>query len=447
MHALGRRLPEVLISATGSGPAGVTLTYRWSVELPGALSQQPAPRITFVPGDTAPQASVRIETGGTAIAGVYTFVVAATDSRGMVAVGRQRVEVGNRPPTISGGGRVLLPHGYDASTGRFVATGETGAATWSDPDGDPVSALGFTSSRSGDGGNVFDVQGLLDRARITVVVPFTRASDAALLIGPGVSRRVELVVADVNGARASTAWDVEVTNRVPRLVTTVASTSVDHTYEASFQRYAAQAALSTWLDDDGDPLLFSVAGEAACPEVVERQGTAWVTCSSPFTGRPDPGRLVGIHSLTVSVADPFAAGPARQTALEVRNRAPRLLAPTVFLSMPCDVDRVGCCISDPEKGTCIERDLQFVETSLATAVVVDDDGDPLDLATVASGGCLAAGASPAACVGAACAPVLTMCGNRSFCGEWTPAGGLSVDAFDGLARLAGSISVEGVCPP
>jgi hypothetical protein len=115
--------------------------------------------------------------------------------------------------------------------------------------------------------------------------------------------------------------------------------------------------------------------------------------------------------------------------------------------MPCDVDRVGCCISNPEKGTCIERDLQFLQTSLATAVVVDDDGDPLDLATVASGGCLTSGAAPAACVGPACDPVLTMCGNRSFCGEWTPAGGLSVDAHDGLARATGAIAVEGVCSP
>lgn len=439
--------PEVLLSATGSVPSGVTLTYRWSVELPAALAQQPAPRITFVPGDTSPQATVRIETAGTAIAGVYTFVVEAIDSRGMVAVGRQRVEVGNRPPAVSGGGRVLLPHGFDASTGRFVASGETGIATWTDPDGDPVTPLGFTSSRSGDGGNVFDVQGLADRARITVVVPYTRPSDAALLIGPEVSRRVELVVADANGARASTAWDVEVTNRPPRLVTPVASVSVDHTFESSFQRYAAQAPLSTWQDDDGDPLLPSVAGDPSCPEVVERQGTAWVTCASPFTGRPDPGQLVGIHSLAVSIADPFAAGPSQETALEVRNRAPRLVAPTLFLAMSCAVDQVGCCITNPEKGTCIERDLQFLQASVATPVAVDDDGDPLDLATVASGGCLASGPTPAACVGTACAPVLTMCGARSFCGEWTPTGGLWVDAHDGLARATGSISVEGLCPP
>ena len=115
--------------------------------------------------------------------------------------------------------------------------------------------------------------------------------------------------------------------------------------------------------------------------------------------------------------------------------------------MPCDVDRVGCCISNPEKGTCIERDLQFLQASLATAVVVDDDGDPLESRDRRLGRCLTSGAAPAACVGPACNPVLTMCGNRSFCGEWTPAGGLSVDAHDGLARATGAIAVEGVCSP
>lgn len=439
--------PDFLLSATGSGPAGVTMTYRWSVELPAELAQQPPPRITFFPGETAAQPMVRIETAGTAIAGAYTFVVAATDSRGMVAVGRQRVEVGNRPPVLSGGGPVLLPHGYDASTRRFVATGETGIATWSDPDGDPVTALGFTSTRSGDGGNVFDVQGLVDRARITVVVPFSVPSDAALLIGPGVARRVELVVADANGARASTAWDVEVTNRVPRLVAAVASASVDHTYEASFQRYAAQAALSTWVDDDGDPLLPSLTGDPTCGEVVERQGTAWVTCSSPFTGRPDPGRLIGPHALTASMADPFASGAAQQAVLEIRNRAPRLLGSVVVVTMPCLAHRDVCCFESPDKGTCVEHDFQFVETSLTTPVVADDDGDPLDLATVASGGCLTAGTTPPACLGAACAPALKLCGDPSLCGAWTPGGTLSVVTGDGVDRVTGSISVDGVCPP
>ena len=439
--------PEVALSAIATGPAGVGFTYRWSVELPPELVQQPPPKITFSPADTVAEPDVRIETAGTAIAGRYTFVVTATDSRGMVAVGRQQVDVGNRPPVVTGGGRVLLPHGYEAATGRFVASGETPAASWSDPDGDPVTALGFTATRSGDGGNVFDVQDLVDRARLTVVVPYAKPSDAALLIGPGVSRRVELVVADVNGARATAAWSVEVANRPPRLTVPVATTSVDHTYEASFLRYAAQAGLSTWVDDDGDPLLLSVGGDPSCIDVVGRQGTAWVTCSSPFEGRPDPGRLVGNHPLAVSAADPFESGPSQQTVLEIRNRPPRLTGTPLVVTMPCRVDRAVCCISDPQKGTCLGNDLQYMETSLAVGVVVDDDGDPLDLAAGASDGCLAAGAVPQPCVGPACSVVLTLCGNRTSCGEWAPGGSLSVTASDGLASMSGPFVVQGDCAP
>jgi len=151
---------EVALSASGSSPPGVTFTYRWTVEVPPELASQPAPRVTFAPGESAPAPRVRIETSGTAIAGRYTFVVAATDTRGMVAVGRQRVDVGNRPPLVSGGGTLALPHAYEASTRSFVAAGDTPAATWTDPDGDPVAPVGFTSARSGDGGHVFDVQGL-----------------------------------------------------------------------------------------------------------------------------------------------------------------------------------------------------------------------------------------------------------------------------------------------
>ena len=374
-------------------------------------------------------------------------MVAATDSRGMVAVGRQRVDVGNRPPVLSGGGRVLLPHGYDAASARFVATGETPVATWSDPDGDPVTPLGFTSSRSGDGGSVLDVQGLGDHARVTVVVPFTKPSDAGLLIGPGVSRRVELIVADANGARASAGWDVEVTNRPPRLAVAVATVSVDHGYEDPFQRYAAQAALSTWVDDDGDPLLPSVGGDPACTEVVERQGTAWVTCSTPFTGRPDPGKLVGVHTLAATAADPFVAGPSQETRLEIRNRPPHLAAQGLSLMMPCVPDRTICCTEGLPRGTCVEYEMRFVQTSVATAVVVDDDGDPLDLTTAATGGCLSAAAVAATCAGAACEPVLTMCGNSWTCGAWLPAGALSVSASDGLSGVAGTIDVAGTCSP
>jgi hypothetical protein len=87
---------EVALFAAGRSPAGETFTYRWSVELPPELAGAPTPQVTFSPDGTAAAPRVRIETAGTAIAGRYTFVVAATDPRGMVAVGRQRVDVGGK---------------------------------------------------------------------------------------------------------------------------------------------------------------------------------------------------------------------------------------------------------------------------------------------------------------------------------------------------------------
>jgi hypothetical protein len=201
------------------------------------------------------------------------------------------------------------------------------------------------------------------------------------------------------------------------------------------------------VDDDGDPLLLSVGGDPTCTEVVERQGTAWVTCNTPFTGRPDPSRLVGVHVLAVSAADPFATGPAQDTSLEVRNRPPRLTAQDVTMTMPCVPDRTACCFIDPTKGVCSEFDSLFLETSLTTAVVVDDDGDPLELSTAAAGGCLSAPAVPQPCAGATCDPVLTMCGIHYGCGTRVPLGVLSVSAGDGLAGVAGTLHVQGACPP
>jgi hypothetical protein len=437
---------DVALTAAGEVPAGVSFSYRWSVELPAELAAQAAPRITFTPSEAAAEPRVRIETSGTAIAGRYTFVVLLTDSRGMVAVARQRIDVTNRPPVLTGGGAVILPHGYEPATRRFVASGETGPATWSDPDGDPVTSLGYVATHAGDGGAVFDAQEQGDRARLTVVVPYEKPADAARLIGPSVSRRVDLAVADANGARAATSWEVTVANRAPRLAAAVPATSVDHTFEAAAARYAAQAALSTWVDDDGDPLALSVSGDARCPELVERQGTAWVTCSAPFSGRPDPGGLVGTRVLAVAARDPFEAGPGQETRLEVRNRPPRLAATQITLAMTCKPDRT-CCTTDPGKGNCSEYDFIWVETSAAAAVAVDDDGDPLDVAVAAAGGCLTAAPVAGACTGSACDPMLTLCGDRWACGAFLPDGSLAVSAGDGLAAVAGTVTVQATCRP
>jgi hypothetical protein len=435
---------SVGLSATGIAPPGAAFTFRWSVELPPELASQPPPRVTFTPDETAAEPKVLIETAGTAIAGRYTFVVAATDSRGMVAVGRQRVDVGNRPPVVSGGGTVTLPHAYEAATRSFVAGGSTPATTWTDPDGDPVTLVGFSSSRTGDGGNVFDVQGQGDHARLTVVVPYTRPGDAAFLIGPGVRRHVDLLVADVNGARGAAGWDVTISNRAPRLVTAVTTTSVDHSFETAAQRYAAQAALSSWVDDDGDPLSLSVAGDPLCAELDERQGTAWVTCSLAWSGVPAAGAIAGIHALMVSARDPFEAGPSQTTSLEVRNRAPRLISTPVLVRPACSFTS-KCCLFDTEIGVCAERDYVIAPATASAPLVVDDDGDPLDLAAVPSGPCLTSSMPAQPCPATGCQVGLSTCGASWVCGTYDPAWTLAVTASDGLGSASGQVRVVGAC--
>ena len=432
------------LSATGIAPPGAIFTFRWSVELPPELASQPSPRITFTPDETAAAPRVLIETAGTAIAGRYTLVVAATDSRAMVAVGRQRVDVGNRPPVVSGGGTVALPHAYEAATRSFVAAGSTPTATWTDPDGDPVTPVGFSSSRTGDGGNVFDVQGQGDHARLTVVVRHGGPGDAPFLIGPGVRRHVDLVVADVNGARGTAGWDVTITNRPPRLATAVTAASVDHAFEGAAQRYAAQAALSSWVDDDGDPLEFSSSGDPLCLDVANRQGTAWVTCSLAYPGRPAVASFAGTRSIRVAARDPFEPGPSQDTSLEIRNRSPRPLAVGVELFTSCTNTRV-CCETDPETRACLEFKYRYDPVSGVVPLVVDDDGDPLDLAVTASGTCLAVSGAPSSCGPEGCSFELSLCGDPSICSRSKTVGSLALAASDGLGSLYTHVGVADSC--
>jgi hypothetical protein len=339
---------------------------------------------------------------------------------------------------------VLLPHAFEPATGTFVATGTTPPATWSDPDGDPVTPVGFSSTRSGDGGNVLDVQDLGDRARVTVVVRYGQPSDAAFLIGPDVRRRVELWVADGNGGRGSTGWDVTVANRPPHLATAVASASVDHAFDAVGQRYVAEAALSTFVDDDGDPLALALAGDPLCDGLAERQGTALVTCALPYGGRPGVQAFAGTRTLRIDSRDPFEAGASQSTALEVRNRAPRMLATAVQLQTTCAPLNV-CCSTDTGAKGCLEPDFRFDPVSAAPVLLVDDDGDPLDVALAPSDSCLAAAAPAQPCPAGGCALGLSMCGARAACGAWSPSARLALTADDGAARVAADLPVDAYC--
>jgi len=429
------------LAAQATGPTGLTFSYHWTAALPPELAGKTAPRVTFLPGPDVASPSVLVETDGTAIAGRYTFTVQATDSRGMVAVGRQRLSVGNRPPVVSGGGTFEIPHTYQAATRTFAATGTTPPLSVTDPDGDPVTWLGFAFSHAGDGGSGFQGEDLGDRASVTVTVPFGTPSDAALLIGPTVVRRADLTVVDANGASATAGFGIVVGNRPPRLVTAVPTAAVNHTFDAAGQRYLAMAPLSSWVDDDGDPIAPSLTGDAVCLSVSAAQGTAWVTCSLAYSGAPAVGNFAGPHALSVSMADPWTASPAQGTVLSILNRAPRLLATQASLPAACTPD-TRCC--DTESGKCVQHDMTWGTGSATLALVADDDGDPLDL-SLGAGGCLSATSGAKPCPASGCPVDISLCSLPSQCLAVFPSGTLSVSASDGLDFVQGKVQVESVC--
>ena len=430
------------LSAWATGPLGVTFRYRWTAAPPPELAGQPAPRVRFLPGPDVASPEAVLETDGTAIAGRWTFTVVATDSRELSAVARQRLDVGNRPPVLEGGGTLEVPHAYDAASRTFSASGTTPPASWSDPDGDPVASLGFAWVHEGDGTGTFAGVDLGDRATFAVSVPYARPEDAALLVGPGVSRRIDLTVSDVNGARAGTRWTVAVGNRAPRLADPVPTASVEHAFDPVGQTYRARAPLSAWVDDDGDPLFASVAGDAGCAALGEEGGRVSVGCEMAYAGSPAAGSFARPRDLVASVRDPWDAGPPQATRLEIRNRAPRLLADVAQLPTTCSPS-LTCC-DEPPGARCETHDQVMAAAAGALPLLTDDDGDPMSI-HVDGDPCLAAAAPAQPCPATGCEVGLSLCGGALLCGAFQPAGVLSIAASDGLASASGVVAVESIC--
>jgi hypothetical protein len=113
--------------------------------------------------------------------------------------------------------------------------------------------------------------------------------------------------------------------------------------------------------------------------------------------------------------------------------------------MECVPEGPTCCSEGIAKGTCLERDFSFVATTTVIPVVVDDDGDPLDLSFSDAGGCLTSTPPVLPCTGDSCSPTLTMCGDRWACAAWSPSGTLSVTGGDGVATVSGQLPVDGAC--
>lgn len=439
------------LSASATSPAGGGFTYRWRHELPAGLAGKPEPSVTFTPDDASPAPVVAVSTQGTAIAGEWRFVVEATDSRGLVAVGAQRVAVGNRPPEIQGAGSPVIevPHAFNpaapgGATGTMTALGATPSLSVSDPDGDPVDQ-GFTSSHAGDGSNAFLVQDLGDHASFSVVVLYAGPADGAYLIGPGVSRTISFTATDVNGGAAAATWDVRVGNRAPRVVTAVPSLQVPHAFDPAGSRYLATASLAAFADDDGDPLSLDVptgspicAGKRLAPAV---PAAAEIECATPYAGTPAVNALAGLHAVSATVRDAWAATSAA-TILTIDNRAPRLASASVALSPTCTK---GICCLLVDQICEAWRWSQSATSATVPSPLTDDDGDPLLITYAAQGTCAAASPASQVCAPSACVAQLSLCGSGWTCGGTTTSGDVAATATDGDLQTDTTFTVTASC--
>jgi hypothetical protein len=427
--------------ASASSPLSTDFTYEWSVALPAI---QPAPRVVLdPPGSPAP--ALRIETDGTAIAGDYLFTVRAIDGYHLVAVGRQRVTVGNRAPVIGGAGPLAVPHAFDAAGRRFLAAGTVSAAA-ADPDGDPVTPLGFTARHSGDGPGTFEVVGGGWSADFTIAVPYAGPADGAFLLGgAGLSRAVELAVADVNGARAVASWDIQVTNRPPSVALGPGTAAVDHGFDAAGSRYVATAILGTAADPDGDPVVQKgPTGDALCASIPETvgAGTISVECSLAYTGVPAVGPLLGSHLVRAVVGDPWTSVSAGTAGVTIGNRAPRI--PAMQVRIPATCGQPSCCRLGPD-GCAAYTAFHGSGTAEVQVSALDDDGDPIRVEYAAPP---CAGVAPASLV---CAPGSCGAVEARLCAEFPACGAtayaVEVRADDGASAGTGSLSLDAGCTP
>jgi len=384
------------VALASTGPVGAGITYVWSVQPPPGRDLGPGRRVIFTPGNGDPDPTVRIEADGLGISGDWVFRVEARDAAGAVGAATQRVSVGNRPPVLTST-TAPAPHAYDAAAKAYRASGEIFLGV-TDPDGDPLQPRALSFHHVGDGpSDTFSGTDDGDRVSYAIVVPDDGAESAGRLIGgPGLSRSVQLQVADVNDAQVSQTWDVLVANREPVLAAPVAPVSVNHTYESG--AYRAQAALSTWLDPDGDPLALDGGPVPPCGLSLAN-GAVMADCAVDFGGTPDAGAVGGTRAMPHAVRDPWSASPVVNVSLTVLDRAPTFIRAGFTARGACGLSG-GCCASDPDTEACLDWEQTWAGGSVSSDLVADADGDPLSVTLAGQNVTLTPAA--ATCVPGAC---------------------------------------------
>lgn len=438
---------SVALSAIPTAAAPPGLAFLWTVEPPPGRSLDANRRVAFDPGPDAPSPGVTIETDGQAISGDWIFRVEARDAAGVVASGAVRVSVGNGLPIIA---RTLpIPdHAFDGA--QFTSSGEV-PFTVTDPDGDELVGRTVEWRHVGDGaggtftGTVLDGPG---RATFSIVVPYSALADAQHLIGGAdLERSIRFSISDVNGGQAIGVWPVVVGNRPPVLVSEATWLLVDHVYDPVALAYRATAALSTWSDPDGDPLMpvpGASTGDPQCPQLDVVGGTSTASCSLAFTGTPAVANFAGSHLVSQHVQDPWvsAAAPSN-VSFAIGNRAPSITATPVVLHTTCEWG--ACCgqAKDLETGLwdCVAWDTSWASGSTTVSGRWNDpDGDPLEVTLT--------GAPAQVCTPATCALTFAYGGN-SVCAYPTtpdPAPTYATTATDGVSSASASITLDVTCP-
>jgi len=414
--------------AAAASPAGDAFTWRWSARPPAALSA--SARVAFSPADS-PTPSVAIETDGTAIAGDYLLAVEATDALGFVASAEVTVTVGNRPPEARTAGTTLfLPHSYDPSRALFLAHGQLAAFEVVDPDGDPV-ATSYAAQEAGLASPSMAVTADGTAAAIDVAVP---AGEPASLIGPEVRRTLLFRADDGNGGTAEVSWPVEVLNRPPRMGSAVLYGAAGHTFDPVARRYLAEVQVTTYVDDDGDPLTLAATGTGACGEFSLSGGALRVHCSLAYLGALPAQPIGGAYLVEATLSDPWSAVGPRTGHAVVTNRPPVAGA----LSLPAATCCSRSCTEwewDPEAR--VNRCLNWVTSCTGNAgsglVPSDPDGDPLLLSYGASGSYSVAPSSHL-CLPGSCSPATITASGA--CG--TEAGSVFATVSDGMATASAS---------
>jgi hypothetical protein len=344
---------------------------RWIVEPPAELPLDGSRHVVFSPSASVPAPAVSITTDGSAISGDWVFRVEALDAYGVVGVARTRVSVRNRPPVVHIAPAGPFPHLFDPVRSVFVSSG---ALAWSvdDPDGDDVEIKGIWR-HVGDGDATFDGDFTGTTATFVVAVPYSAPEDALRLRGgPGLSRRIELVALDSNGANARAYGDVIIGNRPPIPAGGSFSSAVPHRFDPARSAYVATVAAGTYVDPDGDPLFGGVSENAPCATVRMDGNNAFVECAATYDGIPDVQRLVGTRIFTVPVRDPWEAiAPAPARTVQILNGAPTVSGVPVPATTCVRVYRPFGALRDSYSGGEVTFDF--------APQVVDPDGDPVRL--------------------------------------------------------------------